>query len=482
MPFCSFAEGAGMYDVTPVENMFLLEYLPTAPGDFLRVYLYARMLSLHPELGDGMADVARALNMDEDAVFNAMTYWERQGLVRRMTDRPPTYALLPFRGNAPAANPMDADYYQYRDFNASLQALFGPDTLLHPKQYEMANDWLNLLGFTQDAVLRMVEARLKKSRSKKPDPVKLFSRLNEIAAEWSERGVRTAEDVERALEYDSRVEKTASAVIKQFSMRRPATVDELQLVSKWLNEWGMSPEQILAACAETTKSRNPSLKYLDSILESRRKGEDANFGELKAVLRELGAEDRPTPDQLKNYGKMLDQGFEPETIRLAAVQCARKKKHRFEELEWMVGKWGEQQLYRFADADAYVRSMNRMTDEVRALLAKCGADRRPQMEDLTMYERWTAESPRPLIDYAAECAKGMQLPMRYMDKLLGEWQKAGVTTVDAARAEHERHSAAAKTVAQAVNPALDYEQRANADGDYDGLFINLDAENGGEGA
>ena len=126
--------------------------------------------------------------------------------------------------------------------------------------------------------------------------------------------------------------------------------------------------------------------------------------------------------------------------------------------------------------------MTRMTDEVRALLAKCGADRRPQMEDLTMYERWTAESPRPLIDYAAECAKGMQLPMRYMDKLLGEWQKAGVTTVDAARAEHERHSAAAKTVAQAVNPALDYEQRANADSDYDGLFINLDAENGGEGA
>ena len=353
MPFCSFAEGAGMYDVTPIENMFLLEYLPTAPGDFLRVYLYARMLSLHPELGDGIADVARALNMDEDAVFNAMTYWERQGLVRRMTDRPPTYALLPFRGNTPAANPMDGDYYQYRDFNASLQALFGPDTLLHPKQYEMANDWLNLLGFTQDAVLRMVEARLKRSRSKKPDPVKLFNRLNEIAAEWSERGVRTAEDVERALEYDSRVEKTASAVIKQFSMRRPATVDELQLVSKWLNEWGMSPEQILAACAETTKSRNPSLKYLDSILESRRKGEDANFGELKAVLRELGAEDRPTPDQLKNYGKMLDQGFEPETIRLAAVQCARKKKHRFEELEWMVGKWGEQQLYRSADADAY---------------------------------------------------------------------------------------------------------------------------------
>ena len=62
MPFCSFDRESGMYDVTPIENMFLLEYLPTAPDDFLRVYLYARMLCLHPELGEGMDEVARAQN------------------------------------------------------------------------------------------------------------------------------------------------------------------------------------------------------------------------------------------------------------------------------------------------------------------------------------------------------------------------------------------------------------------------------------
>ncbi len=37
MPFCSFAEGAAMFDATPIENMFLLEYLPIVPDDFLRV-------------------------------------------------------------------------------------------------------------------------------------------------------------------------------------------------------------------------------------------------------------------------------------------------------------------------------------------------------------------------------------------------------------------------------------------------------------
>ena len=134
MPFCSFAEGAAMFDVTPIENLFLLEYLPTAPEDFLRVYLYARMLSLHPELGGELSDMARALHMEEEAVYNAFGYWERQGLVRRMTDRPPTYEMLPLRtGEAGAASPMDRDYYEYREFNASLQALFGGEDLLQPR-------------------------------------------------------------------------------------------------------------------------------------------------------------------------------------------------------------------------------------------------------------------------------------------------------------------------------------------------------------
>ena len=144
MPFCSFDRNAGMYDSTPIENMFLMEYLPSAPEDFLRVYLYARMLCLHPELGDGMDELARALNMDEDKVFDAMTYWERQGLVRRLTDRPPTYAILPvMQGVSGMSSPMESDYYEYRDFNANLQSIFCSE-LLQPKQYAMANDWIRI--------------------------------------------------------------------------------------------------------------------------------------------------------------------------------------------------------------------------------------------------------------------------------------------------------------------------------------------------
>ena len=67
------------------------------------------------------------------------------------------------------------------------------------------------------------------------------------------------------------------------------------------------------------------------------------------------------------------------------------------------------------------------------------------MGDLEQYARWLAESPAELIDYAAECARGMQMPMRYIDKLLASWRKSGVETVEAARAERANRAAAPGT-------------------------------------
>ena len=477
MAFCQFADGAGMYDVTPIENMFLLEYLPTAPDGFLRVYLYVRMVALHPEMGGGIEDVAAALRMDADAVFNAMTYWERQGLVCRMSDRPPTYALLSVHGGAAASNPMDSDYYEYRDFNASLQALFGPENLLSPKQFSMAYDWVSILGFTQDAVVRMVEAQLKKSRARKPETV--FARVNETADKWSRRGVRTLEDVERALLYDGQVDETALAVFKQLSISRQPTVDELQTVARWIHEWGFSREDVIGLCSETIKARNPTIAYLNSILEKRRKGAAADvFRDAQAALRELSQfETAPSEEQQSRYREMLDKGFEPRTIRLAAAYCRSKGKTRFEDLVWMIREWEALGLFSYDAAESYLQNRDRLVGEVRAVLKKCGTERRPQLDDLKLYEGWSALCSAELIGYAAECAHGMPQPMRYIDRVLGEWAKAGVKTVDEARAAHQAHSQRAGSAAS-PNPALNYEQREHQESDYDDLFVDLTKEYG----
>ena len=44
-----FDERYAMFDITPVENQFILEYLPEAKGDYVKVYLYGLMRCYHPE-------------------------------------------------------------------------------------------------------------------------------------------------------------------------------------------------------------------------------------------------------------------------------------------------------------------------------------------------------------------------------------------------------------------------------------------------
>ena len=405
----------------------------------------------------------------------------------RLTDRPPTYALRPLRGDGAGAQPvMEQSYYTYRDYNASLQALFGKN-LMEPHEFRIANDWLDVLGFEQDAALRLVQYGIKTSRSKDPKPRSVFDRMNKIAAAWADRGCRTLQDVERVIAEQEDVYPVAKAVVKRFALRREPTMDEVALVRKWVSEWKLTQAQILDACAETTKASKPSFAYLDAVLKNRIAGDDALWGELTDILRELDASQAtPTPDQRQTYAALLAEGFEPEAVKLAAIQCHRRKKNRFEDVKWMLERWGAEGIRTRAAAEAYVEDLERKTAPVRRLLELCGLERRPTMSDLSMVESWRAVHDPAVIDYAAACARGMQVPMKYMDKLLEDWKAAGVRTVEEAKARHEavqKTRAADHPQNPASNPALNYEQREYRDEDFgDDFYIDLDKYGeGGEG-
>lgn len=489
MAFISFAEGSAMFDSTPIENLFLMEHLPAAPEACLRVYLYARMLALHPELGGDMAETARFLRMDEDAVYKAFAYWERQGLARRLSDRPPTYALLPLRGEGAGAQvSMEQSYYAYRDYNASLQALFKNGILMEPHEFRIANDWLDVLGYDQDAALRLVEYGIKTSRSKDPKPRGVFDRMNKLAAAWADRGCRTLADVEKVIAEQEDVYPVARAVIKRFGQRRDPSMDEVELVKKWVTEWKLAQDQILDACAETTKASKPSFAYLDAVLKNRMAGADALWNELTEILRELdAAQATPTPDQRQAYAALLAEGFEPGAVKLAAIQCHRRRKNRFEDVIWMLERWGAEGIHTREAAEAYIQDMQRKTAPVRRLLELCGLERRPTAGDLAMVEGWQAVHDGAVIDYAAACARGMQVPMKYMDKLLEDWKNGGVRTVEEAMARHEaaRQARAASGQAPTANPALNYAQREYRDEDFgDDFYFDVVKEygNGGDKA
>lgn len=231
MPFCSFADGAAMFDATPIDNLFLMEYMYDTPEQALKVYLYARMLALHPELGGSTADMAKALRMSEEDVTAAFAHWERRELAVRVRDNPPAYQLLPLRTQAMGGSAtLDQEIYANRDFNNRMQKLFG-NVLIGQHELNKAADWVDLLHLEKDAVVRLLEYGVQTSRSKSPKPPSVFKRMDALAEAWSKQGVRTLKDVERAIAEEKSL-GIARDVLKKLGISRPPSDPELELARR----------------------------------------------------------------------------------------------------------------------------------------------------------------------------------------------------------------------------------------------------------
>ena len=460
MSFFSFSKEAAAFDMTPVENDFLMNYMPTAPEKALRVYLYARMLCLHPEIGE-LADMAKALRMDSDEVLDAFQYWEQRGLVEKLSDQPPRFELRSLHDGRITQNPIDMDLYRYGGLHAALDEVFGGDKL-EKRHYLKVGDWLDIWGFSQDAALEIVKYEKRLPGGQTPDSV--LKRADRRAKEWAERGIRGDEEVKQAIAFEDQAYQLAAAALEKLAIRRGVTESELDCARRWIGEWHLTMEDVIEACAQTTSSRKPSIGYLDAILKSRvEKSANVHFAAMKGVLQELNAVNTtPTPEQLKEYAALLEEGFDPETIRLAAVQNARKNRHQFEDLARMLKRWGEMGVRTRDEAEAYIRDMRRKSDEVGALLQAAGVERRIRMTDIGAYETWTQKHSPELIRCAAELARGAREPVKYMDKLLSNWAEAGIATPGAARA-----AARPAKDAQAAKPSgQNYLQHEYRDEDF----------------
>ena len=144
------------FGVTPVENLFIQEYLPAARGDYVKVYLYALYTSAHPKKELSAAEIAQELGMPQSDVEGALRYWERRHLLVRLTDNPPAYqmkspAQLLLSGEAG----MEADS-AFVAFSEDIYALFGDRRKVRPSEIAQAYEWVQDLGLRQETVLMLL--------------------------------------------------------------------------------------------------------------------------------------------------------------------------------------------------------------------------------------------------------------------------------------------------------------------------------------
>ncbi len=296
---------------TPVENMFINEYMANAPGDYVKVYLFSLMYAgLGVELTN--ADVARHLRMEAEDVLKAWTYWEKQGVIRKHRkgsesgfDYDVEFILLKEQlygqsswTQAPAQSiSRQMEDVQVKQMVSDIEQISG--RVYSSTEMQKVLSWID----DYQVLPEVITYAFRYAKKQKKNNLKYVAAL---VQDWGSRGLREQTAVEEYLARNDRRHAMHRRVFQALGFSRNATEEEQRIMDSWFSEegLGMSLEAVLDACSRTSGISSPNINYVNKILQSWKQEGRTGNGQPGAG--------KPTSREIMEYYELLRQKEERE--------------------------------------------------------------------------------------------------------------------------------------------------------------------------
>ena len=441
-----------------------LSRLLSAPEGCLKIYLYGY---LHDSAD--MQKIMGDLGMEKSAFLDCLDYLEQGGYlsIDVTSDTTLRYAA------AENEHPLSQEVYPDAQFNGLLQSLF-TDRELNFRDLKAFYECTAVFGLPKNVVLMLAEYCIATHKRGNHLP---SSYITQKAKEWAKQGIDSVEKAEERMNADSEAAAGAKEVLRLMGIRyRDPSEAETKLFEKWKNEWGMELPAIRSAMGELTKTGNPSMKYLDSILErlysqkltgSSQISEHFSASEktdsaIKKLFYALSVPNHVVTAELREkYTKLCRMGFDEETMLFACRMASGNNKHSFSAMENLLYGWHEKQLTTLADIRAYEEKQAALSEKAKAMLSAIAIERRPTPQDIRLYTRFRSEYgyTDEVILFAAELAQTSANPIAALTAIMNRWHESGVKTLEEAKLANERFRGNARKA--------DYEERQYTQEDED---------------
>ena len=275
--------------VTVVENLFINHFMPQARGDYVKVYMYGLKCTQNRiEEMPSNYRLAKNLGLDEATVRDAFRYWHSKQIIEYIHLEKRNYEII-YRNIStmvftPEKFKKNGSFTETIASNSKKQNMFSelekefrkergdggmgrPITL---NEMEMFSDWMEEYSFSTETVKLIVMTLMRDRKNKNP------KYWDAVARDFSAKGISTYDEALKELAVHKERYKIYTTVQKYLGLNTRGTFltkPERKLIDKWLDDYSLSKEQILAACDKTVATSNPSLKYVDSIIRSEYLGE-----------------------------------------------------------------------------------------------------------------------------------------------------------------------------------------------------------------
>ena len=314
-------------EFTFISNRFLDGYMPSANGEFVKIYLYLLRHACQEKTLLELSSIADVFNCTEADVLRALRYWKKTGILDVSFDSKGILTRVVFypitaKAETPFQNSLEeaaAGLESPKETVSSsltpdkIRALKGNDEvrqlLFIAEQYLgktlTPTDMETLLFLYDEVVLsaELMEYLIEYCVSKGSTSM---AYIKKVGLAWAEQKIVT---VNQAKEETNLYNRNYFTILRAFGIKNRNPLEkEIQYMNLWMNQYGFTLDIISEACSRTVLSTGKaSFSYADSILESWfKKGVhhlsdidtlDQSFQQKKAAR---AADSKPKPAQPKN--------------------------------------------------------------------------------------------------------------------------------------------------------------------------------------
>jgi len=287
--------GDGALSITVISNIFIDNYMIEANGEFVKVYLYLLRCVGDSNKKCTVSAIADALNHTEKDVIRALTYWERQNVLRlehgegdsitgigflplhsvstTTTVVAPTVAVTPVAAAEVAPSNLKTEVRKeytideidsFRNDPELSELFFVIEAYMRkPLTVTQINTilyWFTELSFSTDLIEYLVEYSVNKGHYS-------FHYMDKIALDWHSNSISTIEAAKADAECHNKANYT---VLKALGISgRDLAQSEKSYIARWTEQWHFELPLIEEACRRTIDATHqPSFAYADKVLST----------------------------------------------------------------------------------------------------------------------------------------------------------------------------------------------------------------------
>ena len=299
---------------TTIANIFIDIFMPMANGLYVKVYLLGYRQACDPNSNPKFDNnsIAKNLNIPLSDVIDAWKFWQNKNIIRMhknegLDDFDYSIEFLDLKKfymdnmhiNTKSIK-SNSDRIVSASENPSVRKMFTTinkivGRYLDPGEKISILEIMNKYNMDPDMIVCAYEYVKDKHGSSRP-----VKYIESILRGWYDSNLFTPQDVKDSFMVRSERYMMYKTIFNELGFYRQPSKPEERIMDSWFDKYNMDIEVILSACSRAKNTSNPSISYINGIIEKWKKSDVKTLDDIKRLDDEFKKKSEEKKQVFKN--------------------------------------------------------------------------------------------------------------------------------------------------------------------------------------